>query len=29
MRVRLLDFEHRIITIEDSKNGEGRTVAMT
>ena len=29
MRVRLLDFEHRTITIEDSKNGEGRTVAMT
>jgi len=29
MRVRLLDFEHRTITIEDSKNGDGRTVAMT
>jgi integrase len=29
MRVRLLDFEHRTITIEHSKNGEGRTVKMT
>src|SRR5215813_2042868 len=29
MRVRLLDFEHRTITIEDSKNGDGRTVSMT
>jgi len=29
MRVPLLDFEHRTITIEDSKNGDGRTVKMT
>jgi len=29
MRVQLLDFEHRTITIEDSKNGDGRTVKMT
>jgi integrase len=27
--VRLLDFEHRTISIEHSKNGEGRTVKMT
>jgi len=28
MRVRLLDFQHRTITLEYSKNGEGRTVKM-
>jgi len=25
----LLDFEHRTVSIEHSKNGEGRTVKMT
>jgi integrase len=29
MRVRLVDLDQRTITIEDSKNGEGRTVKMT
>jgi integrase len=29
MRVRMLDFEHRTISIEDSKNGEPRMVKMT
>lgn len=29
MRVRLLDFEHRTISIDHSKNGEARTVKMT
>lgn len=29
LKVRLVDFAHRTITIEDSKNGEGRTVKMT
>src|SRR5215467_2288748 len=29
MRVRMLDFENRLISIDDSKNGEPRTVAMT
>jgi len=29
LSVRLLDFEHRTVSIEHSKNGEGRTVKMT
>jgi hypothetical protein len=29
LRVRLVDFTHRTITIDDSKNGEGRIVVMT
>jgi integrase len=29
LKVRLADFTHRTITIEDSKNGEGRIVVMT
>jgi integrase len=29
LRVRMVDFVHRTIAIEDSKNGEGRTVVMT
>jgi integrase len=29
LKVRLADFSHRTITIEDSKNGDGRMVVMT